>query len=66
MKQSVRRNFNYGVEDDNFIVKYIEGNSYSIKCKLTNTEYVVDNVDCDTTPNDLLDMIYEQVEDVVE
>ena len=66
MDRSTRRNFNYGVEDDNFIITYIEGNSYSIKCKLTDIEYVIDNVDCDTTPNDLLDMIYEQVEDVIE
>lgn len=62
MSEQVRK-FNYGVEDDRFIITYEINNIYSVVDKLTGDEYVLDNIDCDTTPTDLLQMLYDQLED---
>jgi hypothetical protein len=34
-----------------------------VKDKLKGEDYVLDNIDCDTTPSDLLQMLYDQLED---
>ena len=56
------RKFNYGIEDDRFYIQYQEQtNTYLVRDKLKESETVLDNVDCDTTPSDLLYMLYEDL-----
>lgn len=57
------RKFNYGVEDDRFYIEYQMGNIYLVKDKLKGEDYVLDNIDSDTTPEDLLKMLYDELED---
>ena len=57
------RKFNYGIEDDRFYIEYQMGNIYLVKDKLKREDYVLDNIDSDTTPEDLLQMLYDQLED---
>lgn len=58
------RKFNYGIEDDRFYIQYQEQtNTYLVRDKLKESETVLDNVDCDTTPSDLLYMLYEDLEE---
>lgn len=63
MSDQVRK-FNYGIEDDRFYIQYQEQtNTYLVKDKIKESETVLDNVDCDTTPSDLLYMLYEDLEE---
>jgi hypothetical protein len=39
------------------------GTVYTITDKLEDRKFVVDNIDCDTTPVQLLQMLYEKLED---
>ena len=57
------RKFDYGVEDERFIITYKVDNIYSVVDKLNGTNYILDNVDCDTTPTDLLQMLYDEDEE---
>lgn len=57
------RRFNYGVEDDRFIVEYQMGDIYVLTDKQTGEEFILDNIDSDTTPTDILQMWYEKLED---
>ena len=57
------RHFNYGVEDDQFIIEWMFGTVYTITDKLNDKKFVVDNIDCDTTPTDILEMWYDKLED---
>lgn len=58
------RKFNYGIEDDRFYIQYQEQtNTYLVRDKIKESETVLDNVDCDTTPSDLLYMLYEDLEE---
>lgn len=57
------RHFDYGVEDDRFIIEWICGTIYTITDKLEDKKFVVDNIDCDTSPIQLLQMWYERLED---
>lgn len=57
------RHFNYGVEDDRFIIEWMSGTVYTITDKLKDKKFVVDNIDCDTSPIQLLQMWYERLED---
>ena len=58
------RKFNYGIEDDRFYIQYQEQtNTYLVKDKIKESETILDNVDCDTTPSDLLYMLYEELEE---
>lgn len=59
------RKFDYGVEDERFIITYEVDNIYSVVDKLNGTNYIIDNVDCDMTPTDLLQMLYDQLEDEI-
>jgi hypothetical protein len=63
MSDQVRK-FNYGIEDDRFYIQYQEQtNTYLVKDKVKESETILDNVDCDTTPSDLLYMLYEDLEE---
>lgn len=63
MSDQVRK-FNYGIEDDRFYIQYQEQtNTYLVKDKIKESETILDNVDCDTTPSDLLYMLYEDLEE---
>ena len=57
------RHFDYGVEDDRFIIEWMFGTVYTITDKLENKKFVVDNIDSDTTPTDILQMWYDKLED---
>ncbi len=57
------RKFNYGIEDDRFYIEYQVGNIYLVRDKLKGEDYILDNIDCDTTPSDLLQIMYEKLED---
>lgn len=57
------RHFNYGVEDDRFIVEYQMGDIYVLTDKQTGEEFILDNIDSDTTSTDILQMWYEKLED---
>ena len=50
------KHFDYGVEDDRFVIEWICGTIYTITDKLEDKKFVVDNIDCDTTPTQLLQM----------
>jgi hypothetical protein len=50
------RHFYYGVEDDRFIVEYQMGDIYVLTDKQTGEEFILDNIDSDTTPTDILQM----------
>ena len=57
------RHFDYGVEDDRFVIEWMFGTVYTITDKLEDKKFVVDNIDCDTTPTQLLQMWYDKLED---
>lgn len=57
------RHFDYGVEDDRFVIEWMFGTVYTITDKLEDRKFVVDNIDSDTTPTDILQMWYEKLED---
>lgn len=57
------RHFDYGVEDDRFIVEWMFGTVYTITDKLEDKKFVVDNIDCDTSPIQLLQMWHERLKD---
>jgi hypothetical protein len=49
----------YYIEDDRFLIEYNIGGIYVVTDKKTGEEFIMDNVDADTSLKDLLYMVHE-------
>lgn len=55
--------FDYSIEDERFSIEYNVGGIYTVVDKKTGEEFIIDNVDADTSLEDLLQMLHDQTED---
>ncbi len=55
--------FDYSIEDDRFIIEYNVGGIYTVVDKLKGEEFIMDNVDADTSLKDLLQMLHDHAQD---
>jgi hypothetical protein len=53
----------YSIEDDRFIIEYCLGGIYSVVDKLTKKEFILDNIDASSSLEDVLQLVYAQLED---